>query len=165
MKRQPAVIAFMAALCLAFTASFFWKSPLDLSHDEEPFNRMTMPPKSVMGDMYMDGGSIVVHVTDQAETHYELTFPIAYGKIANPYPTAFSGNINDRKTIPLKNPERAKQIAIRLLRDHGSNPPNPDLAEDYDGTANAIRSLTNPTYIKAFRFADKVKNQVKSFLP
>jgi hypothetical protein len=126
---------------------------------------MAMPPKSVMGDMYMDGGSIIVHVTDQADTHYELTFPIAYGKIANPYPTAFSGNLNDRKMIPLKDPERARQIAIRLLRDYGTNLPNPDSDGDYDGTANAIRSLTNPTYIKAFRLADKVKNQMRSLLP
>lgn len=167
MKRKPAIIAFMVALCLAFAVSLFWKPPLDLSQDEEPFNRMAMPPKSVIAGMIMDGGSIVVRVTDQTETHIDITFPIDRDKIRNPYPTAYYSPPNDwnNKRLPLKNPDRAKQIAIRLLHDYGTNTPNPEPADDYDYTARATRSLTNPSYIKAVRLADQMKNRVKNLFP
>lgn len=159
MKRKPIIIVLIVALCLACAATQFWKPlPLDLSNDEEPFRSMDLPPKAVIGAGYMDGGSVAVHVIDRTGARYEFTFPIDYGKIGNPYPTAYYGNMNDPKMVPLKDPERAKQIAIRLLKDHGIKVSHPSVSDDYDGTKNAIRALSNPTYIKAFRAVDKVRD-------
>ena len=151
MKRKHAIVLAIAVLLLACVLWMFQhEGPLDLSNDEEPFRSMAMPPKTVLGTSYMDGGSIAVIIIDRNGAQYEITFPIDYDGIRNAHPTAFHGNINDRKMVPLKDPARAKQIVIRLLRDHGARVSHPSTG-DYDGTKDAILSLSNPPQVTAAR--------------
>ncbi len=157
-SRKRVIIGLGIAFLAACAVMLWPKPPLDLSKDEAPFNAIAMPPRSVQGGMYMDGGSIGVTVTDRTGARFEFNFPIEYGKIADPYPTAFFGNINDRKQVPLKDPARAKRIAIRLLTDYGVPTTSPD--EDYGGTAGARRALSNPPYLKALRWVDDVKKHL-----
>lgn len=160
MNRKRVVISLGIALLAAWVMVMLWpEPPLDLSKDETPFNTIAMPPKAVQGTGYMDGGSVGVMVMDRTDARFEFHFPIEYGKIANPYPTAFFGNINDRKPVPLKDPARAKQIAIRLLTDHGVPTTSPQ-TEDYDGTAAARRALSNPPHVKALRWVDEMKKHL-----
>lgn len=144
MKPKLAVFLVAAVLIVACGFAWFWKQgPLDLSKDEEPFCSIAMPPKSVFGQGYMDGGSVAVIVIDREGKHHEVTFPIDRGSIRNPYPTALWGNVHDPTMIPLKNPERAKEIAIRLLRDHGTSTASP-ATDGKDTTAAALSALSNP---------------------
>lgn len=144
MKPKLAIFLVAAVLIAACGFAWFWKpAPLDLSKDEEPFRSIAIPPKSVFGQCYMDGGSVAVLVMDRNGAKHEITFPIDYDGIRNPYPTAFWGNINDPKMVPLKNPVRAKEIAIRLLRDHGTHLLFPETG-DFDSTAAALNALSNP---------------------
>lgn len=158
MKRKPWFLLLAAVLFIAVVALFLSRkqAPLDLTHDEEPFCSIAMPPKSVLGVGYMDGGSVAVIVTDHNGAKHEITFPIDYDGIRNPYPTAFWGNINDPKMIPRKNPERAKEIAIRLLRDHGTHLLFPQTG-DFDSTAAALDALSNPPQNIVGRAFEKAK--------
>lgn len=157
MKRKHAILLIAAVLIAACGLAWFWKpGPLDLSKDEEPFRSIAMPPKSVLGVGYMDGGSVAVLVIDRNGAKCEITFPIDYDGIRNPYPTAFAGNINDPKMIPLKNPERAREIAIRLLRDHGTHLKFPETG-DFDSTAAALDALSNPPQNIVGRAFEKAK--------
>ena len=156
MKRRHAIVLAIATLLLACVLWMIWhEGPLDLSNDEEPFRSMVMPPKSVLGESYMDGGSIAVIIVDRNEVEYEITFPIDYHGIRNAHPTAFHGNIN-QKMIPLKDPARAKQIVLRLLRDHGARANDPATG-GYDGTNVAITALSNPPHATAARAWERMK--------
>lgn len=160
-KQKSVILGSLVFLCFACGLAVFWKPlPLDLSQDELPFRSMILPPQKVFGDGYMDGGSVGVVVIDRSGTQYEITFPIAYGKINHPYPTAFYGNFNDPMMVPLKNPERAKQIVIRLLSEHGTKLSSPAISPDYDGTQMALRALSNPSYVKASRLVDHIKRSL-----
>lgn len=157
MKRKHAIPLVATVLIAACGLAWFWKQgPLDLSRDEEPFCSIAMPPKSVLGQGYMDGGSVAVIVIDHNGKHHEITFPIDRDGIRNAYPTAFWGNINDPKMIPLKNPARAKVIAIRLLRDHGTHFIEPETI-DFDSTAAALDALSNPPQNIVGRAFEKAK--------
>lgn len=123
MKKQ-AYHVFLAAtfLLIVFVPlALFWRDPetLDLFKDEEPFKSMVLPPKSVHASLWMDGGSVSVEVIDHNGVHHEITFPIAGRGTRKSYPTAYVGPFNNPKMIPLKDPARAKEIIIRLLRDYG----------------------------------------------
>lgn len=117
------------------------KEPLVLSKEEAPFPSIHMPPQAVYGSGYMDGGSIGIVIVDLSGARHDLTFPIDYNGIRNAHPSAFFGTMNDAKQIPLKHPERAKEIALRLLDEYGKefNDPYSD-----DETALARRSLSSP---------------------
>jgi len=157
MKRQHAIPLIAAVLIAACGLAWYWKPwPLELSKDEEPFRSIAMPPKSVFGQCYMDGGSVAVIVIDHDGKHHEITFPIDRDGIRNAYPTAFWGNINDPKMIPLKNPERAREIAIRLLRDHGTHFIAPQ-TDGFDTTAAALDALSNPPQNIVGRAFEKAK--------
>ena len=158
MKRKSKILIAITTLFLA-SLTFMLSKPasLDFSNDEEPFRSIVMPPKQVLGDGY--GGSVVIYVTvtDQTSKRYEITFPIDYHGIRNAHPTAYHGNINDPKMVLLKNPERARAIAIQLLKDYGTPNTHP-LTGDYDGTQVALTALTNPPQAVAYRAFEKVKN-------
>lgn len=157
MKRKHWFLLLAAVLIAACGFAWFWKQgPLDLAKDEEPFPSIAMPPKSVFGQCYMDGGSVAVLVIDRNGAKHEITFPFDRGSIRNPYPTAFWGNINDPKMVPFKNPVRAKEVAIRLLRDHGTHFIEPETV-DFDSTAAALDALSNPPQNIAGRAFEKAK--------
>lgn len=132
------------------------KEPLDLSKEEAPFPAIHMPPLAVYGDGYMDGGSIGILIIDHSGVRHHLTFPIDYNGIRNAHPTAFFGNINDRKPIPLKNPRRAKEIAIRLLDDFGKEIDDPS-GDSRGHNARARRALSSPPDVVAIRAYEKAK--------
>ena len=106
----------------------------------------------------MDGGSVTVLVIDRTGTEYPITFPFDHSGVRNPHPTAFHGDING-PMVPLKNPERAKEIAIRLLRDHARFDPPPDEANyvGEGGDSIALRALSNPPHVIAIRASDRIK--------
>jgi hypothetical protein len=162
MKRAHAIILAISALLLASVLWLFWHDgPLDLSDDEEPFRSIVMPPKMVLGGTYMDGGSVGVIIIDRNGAQCEITFPIDYDGIKNAHPTAHHGNINDKKMVPLKDPARAKQIVLRLLRDHGAKPESPD-SDEYDGTKDAITALSNPPHVTAARALKRARRYFES---
>lgn len=132
------------------------KEPLDLSKEETPFPAIHMPPQAVYGSGYMDGGSVGILIVDHSGVRYELTFPIDYDGIRNAHPTAFFGNMNAPKRIPLKNPERAKEIAIRLLDEFGKEFNDPD-AFSSDHTARARHALSSSPDVMAIRAYDKLR--------
>lgn len=132
------------------------REPLDLSKDEEPFPSIIMPPQAVYGGGYMDGGSVGILIVDHSGVRHELTFPIDYDGIRNAHPTAFFGNMNDPKPILLKNPGRAKEIAIRLLGDFGKEMNDPRV-DCNDCTARARRALASPPDVVAIRAYDKAR--------
>lgn len=103
----------------------------------------------------MDGGSVMVLVTDHTGTQYPITFPFDHTGIRNAHPTAFHGDINAAKMVPLKNPSRAKEIAIRLLKDHAKFESDPDFLLSAD--TMALRALSNPPHVVAFRATDRIK--------
>jgi hypothetical protein len=132
------------------------KEPLDLSKEEAPFPAIHMPPQAVYGDGYMDGGSVGILIIDHSGARHELTFPIDYTGIRNAHPTAFFGNMNDPKRVPLKNPGRAKEIAIRLLDDFGKEFEDPSV-ESSDMTARTRRALASPPDVLVVRAFDKLR--------
>lgn len=68
MNRRKSILFPAAALLLILPLTLLFRKPepLDLSKDEEPFKSMVLPPKSVTGDIIMDGGSVVVELNDGA---------------------------------------------------------------------------------------------------
>ena len=132
------------------------KEPLDLSKEEAPFPAIHMPPQAVYGGGYMDGGSVGILIVDHSGARHHLTFPIDYNGIRNAHPNAFFGNMNDTKPIPLKNPERAKEIALRLLDEFGKETDDPRVDCD-DCTARARRALASPPDVVASRIYEKAK--------
>lgn len=136
------------------------KPPLDLSKKEDPFPSITMPPKAVYGGGYMDGGSVMVLIIDHLGAKHELTFPINYDGIIDAYPTAFSGNINDPGMVALKNPKRAKEIAIYLLDEFGQEMSQPSV-DSNDSTARARRALASRPDSMVIRAFEKMKRHLE----
>ncbi len=120
MKRRKPILLIAASLLLVIPFALFMRKPaaLDLSKDEEPFRSMVLPPKSVIGLCYMDGGSVSMRLIDKSDREYYITFPIDYDGVADSHPKAYSGEIN-ASLVLLKNPARAKVITLRLLKDYG----------------------------------------------
>jgi hypothetical protein len=129
---------------------------LDLSKEEAPFPSIAMPPQAVYGSGYMDGGSVGVLIVDHSGAKHEITFPIDYDGIRNAHPTAFIGNMNDPKKVPLKNPERAKKLVIRLIDAYGKEWNDPDI-DTNDQTARARRALASPPDAVAVRTYEKIR--------
>lgn len=148
-------------LALSAVVISMWPKPaLDLSNDEAPFPSILMPPKAVYGFGYMDGGSVGVLIIDRSGTEHELTFPIDYDGILNAHPTAFSGNFNDTAMTALKNPQRAKEIAIRLIDEFGKEMYSQSTLVN-NHTARARRALGSRPDAVAIRAYDKVMNLVR----
>jgi hypothetical protein len=147
------VVLFFAGLSILVP---FLNEPLDLSNEEEPFRSISMPPQAVYGTGYMDGGSVAILIVDRDGKQYEITFPIDYDGIRNPYPKAFHGNINDPKMIPLKDSERAKKVCIRLIDEYGKEMIYPNVAS-IDFTEKARRALASPPDVVAVRAYEKTK--------
>jgi hypothetical protein len=120
MKRRKPILLIAASLLLIIPLALFLRNsaPLDLSKDEEPFRSIVMPPKSVIGLYYMDGGSVSMRLIDKSGREYYITFPIDYDGVLDSHPKAYYGEINDSLVL-LKNPARAKVITLRLLNDFG----------------------------------------------
>lgn len=158
-KRRLQVIGCIALLFAAIPVGFhFLKEPLDLSKEEAPIPSIAMPPQAVYGTGYMDGGSVGILIVDHLGNHHELCFPIDYDGIRNPYPTAFHGEINQRSKVPLKYPERAKEICIRLIDEYGKEWISPQIAVN-DQTARARRALASTPHVVAVRAFDKAKRK------
>lgn len=129
---------------------------LDFSKDEEPFRSMVMPPKDVWADSYMDGGSVVLRVVDGGGKLHEVTFPVEAGNIGNPHPKAYDGDINAPVLRPLKDPARAKAIAVQLLKSYAKPRTHPSVDVD-DLNEIPLRALSNPSYGIPIRAFEKMK--------
>jgi hypothetical protein len=95
--------------------------PLDLSEDEFPFNSIKMPPRSVEGDAFLDGGSVSVTVVDQGGKTFHFAFPHDSSKGGSAFNEAFhgAGHVTDPGAVPLRNVARAKEVALGLMDDYG----------------------------------------------
>lgn len=153
---RPFILAGIVLLVGTLLFLVIPKDPLDLSKEEQPFPLISMPPQAVYGTGYMDGGSVGILVVDHAGVRHELTFPIDYDGIRNAHPTAWFGNINDPRKVPLMNPKRAKEIAIRLLDEFGKEFNDPRV-ESNDHTARARRALASPPDVVAVRAYEKAR--------
>lgn len=98
-------------------------APIDYSKEEEPFCSMAMPIKSVYGDVYMDGGSVVIRIVDRNDKKVQLDYIYDHSSPSAPYTKVCYGNefSGEFSAIPLKNAERARMLGIRLLNNHGTN--------------------------------------------
>ncbi|RYD48206.1 MAG: hypothetical protein EOP85_04025 [Verrucomicrobiaceae bacterium] len=145
MKRKNAILLILALLVLAGASyQLFKRTSLDFSDDEEPFRSMAMPLKEVAGNSYMDGGSVSLHVTDANGRKYEITFPIDHYS-RDSHPTAFQGNIEDwGSALALRNPARAKAIAIQLLKDHPFPVTDPKIDLGVDDVNEYVRRILSP---------------------
>lgn len=132
------------------------KEPLDLSGEEAPFPSIHMPPQAVYGFGYMDGGSVGILIVDHSGVRHDLSFPIDYNGIQNAHPTAHFGDMNTPKRITLKDPKRAKEIAIRLIDEFGKEMHYPTVGIN-DSTARARRALASPPDVVAVRAFENVK--------
>ena len=151
MKRPRTILLILLALLIVPLVLMMWpEGPLDLSKDEEPFRSMALPPQSVTGDIIMDGGSVLVMLIDRNGHQSVFHFYIDKQRVINRHPTAGYGIEFNGKETPLKDPERAKMITIRLLKDYGNN-------RD-EGITRAINGLSNPVSDIAERFYGKSKN-------
>ncbi len=136
----------VSLVLISITMLFRKPAPLDFSGDEEPFRSMVLPPKSVIGLSYMDGGSVSMLLIDKSDLEYYITFPITYDGILNSHPKAYSGEING-PMILLKNPARAKVIALRMLKEYGikddekysTNTAIRDLSEFYNVPSRGVK--------------------------
>lgn len=161
MKRKHAILLCFVLIVLAGTVYQVLKpSSLDFSKDEEPFRSMAMPPRKVEGTCYMDGGSVTLHVVDGIGRIHDVTFPHDSLKIHGPHPTAFSGRIDDRRSIPMKNPERAKEIAIQLLRHHAV-PRRIPSAGNIDENKIALTTLSQSPVDMAGRLIDRLLEEFR----
>ncbi|RYD19083.1 MAG: hypothetical protein EOP88_20290 [Verrucomicrobiaceae bacterium] len=162
MKRNQTIVLFAALIVLTgYSYQLFKQTTLDFSTDEEPFRSMVMPLKEVMGASYMDGGSVSLHVTDAGGMKYQVFFPIDYDNLYDSHPTAFPGKINDWGRVPeLKDPARAKAIAIQLLKDYRCPVNHPDM-EPFDTNDHARRLLSHPPSNMTDRLERKVVKLLK----
>lgn len=140
MKRSRLLIP---ALCLMIGGSVMtalWpEKPLDLTQDEEPFRSIAMPPLKVIGDTTM-GGSVSLVIIDRNGISHGVTFPVADDRVFNGYPTAVHRDLHGKETI-LRDPARAKQIAVRLLRDHSDLTEASNSANRYFPNLKALENL------------------------
>lgn len=112
-----------------------------------------------MGRVIWMGGSVAVLIVDRKGKKCEITFPIDYDGIRNPYPTAFHGNINDPKMVPLEDPERAKKACIWLIDEYGKEMIYPNVGS-IDFTEKARRALASAPHVVAARAFDKAKRKM-----
>lgn len=121
----------------------------DLSREEEPFKSMALPSKSVVLLYYMDGGTIVVGVTDKNDHQEWVTFPIDRDGVFTSYKTAYPCSLNDAfsgSVAPLKNPSRARRILVGLYKKYGDKS-----AEDYEFNLKAFSEPPSETGRKIYR--------------
>lgn len=156
MKRKHAILLIFLSVVLVGSAwQMFRPTSLDFSKDEEPFRSMVMPPREVLADSYMDGGSVVLRVTDGDGKLHQITFPVDLTRVRNPHPTAFNGDINDPTLIPLKDPARAKAIAVQLLKSYAKRRTHPSV-DIYDLNEIPLRSLSNGPRVMVSRAFHKI---------
>lgn len=93
----------------------------DLSKDEHPFNSMLMPPRSVTADAFLDGGSVSISVVDRAGVPFNLAFPHKHSPVGSAFTQAFYGakHSTEPGALPFKDPARAKEIGLLLLKTYG----------------------------------------------
>ena len=134
MKKRRYLLLTLLLVLGAGQFLLFWNArEIDLSSDEAPFNRIAMPPQSVRGDYFMDGGSVWVHIVDRNGKTIDLVFPADNsGGLTEPkYERALHVSMNysgdgsvsfwDPPPIPLRDPQRARDIALDLLRVYGKD--------------------------------------------
>lgn len=156
MKRKRAILlSFLLVILIGSAWHLMKPTSLDFSKDEEPFRSMAMPPREVLADSYMDGGSVVLRVTDGNGKLHQITFPVDVTRVRNPYPAAFNGDINDPTLIPLKDPARAKAIAVQLLKSYAKRRTHPSVEVD-DLNEVPLRSLSNGPHVMASRVFHKI---------
>lgn len=112
---------FSTVLLLAAIALILHKEDLDLSGDEAPFESVALPPRSVKGTMYMDGGSIWVIVVDAEGKKFDFAFPYDHHpKAGTHYGEAYHGASLSMQAGAkrLRNPLRAKEVVLSLLYHH-----------------------------------------------
>lgn len=155
MKRQKLILWIAVVLLVACPLALLLRkpAPLDLSRDEEPFKSMALPPKSVRGDIIMDGGSVITYVIDRNGIQNVIKFPIERAATVSRYPTANYQNMANQKLIPLKDPARAKEIMFRLLKDYGD--------KGDQGVSRALFSLSPSMGYKAHLLIDKAKEMMR----
>lgn len=154
MTRRHYILLTCLALLIAIPLAWIMRPEvsLDLSNDEEPFKSLVLPLKSMEADIIMDGGSVRVIMSDKTGNLYVLHFYIDPERVLNSHPTADYGTKINGKSIPLKDPARAKEITIRLLRDFG---PSGD-----EGVLRALNGLSDPVGNVAARLYEKSRNQL-----
>ena len=93
----------------------------DFSKDEHPFNSMRMPPRSVTADAFLDGGSVSISVVDSAGATFHFAFPYNDSRGGSAFKEAFYGAAHSTEpgALPLKDPARAKEIGLLLLKTYG----------------------------------------------
>ena len=94
---------------------------LDFSKDEHPFNSMRMPPRSVTADAFLDGGSVSISVVDRTGMTFNFAFPHNDSRVGSAFTQAFYGAVHSTEpgALPLKDPARAKEIGLLLLKTYG----------------------------------------------
>jgi hypothetical protein len=94
---------------------------LDLSKDEHPFNSMLLPPRSVTADAFLDGGSVSISVVDRTGTTFHFAFPHKRSSVGSAFTQAFYGaeHSTEPGALPFKDPARAKEIGLLLLKTYG----------------------------------------------
>lgn len=128
---------------------------LDFSEDEAPFRDIRMPPKLVRGDrIIMHVSCAVVEIVDQNDHHHFISFPSDFTGIRHSFPKAYNGQFNDPAKRLLKNPDRARDICIQLLKDYAS-PNHQDPSYDLDKIT--LRVLSNPPQVVASRVFSKIQ--------
>lgn len=140
MKQRRTIVLTLVLLVLLVVplVLMMWPDgPLDLSKDEEPFNSMVLPPKSVIAVTYMDHGSAAMRLIDQKDVEYWITFPINYDGLLDSHSKAYQGEING-KMVLLKTHRRAKAITVRLVRDYARE-------DEYGCKKIVLRALTHRT--------------------
>jgi hypothetical protein len=134
------LVVMLAVLGLIGITLVFWQRPLDLSADEAPLNQILLPPQSVGGDIFMDGGSVWVRIVDRGGSAFDLAFPYDHAGTGTKYLTAFhgAGCSSDPGAVAFKNTERAKDVALLLLQRYS--------AGNDDGAARAYVYLSEPRF-------------------
>lgn len=149
-RRSRFTLGVIAVAFLTGISLILWKRPLDLSADEVPLNRIALPPQSVGGDIFMDGGSVWVHIVDRKGSVIDLKFPYDASGKGTKYLTAFHGakNGSERGAVAFKNADRTKEVALILLQQYGN------MAEP--GTARAYNNLSEPKLPEISRFLREI---------
>ena len=91
-------------------------------------------------------------VIDHAGTLHGFHFWIDKENLINSHPTAGFETKIGGKSILLKDPARAKVIAIRLLKDYGT--------KRDEGITRALYALSDPAGEIAYRLYDKSRNRL-----
>ena len=82
---------------------------------------MLIPPKSVSADAFLDGGSVSISVVDRAGASFKFAFPYKDPRGGSAFKDAFYGAVHstERGAVPFKDPARAKEIGLLLLKSYG----------------------------------------------